>query len=97
MILISGMPGGTLAPDQLFSCETSGDPVDPTSVPPGKEDIASLLPRMGDPDSLVLCYTNFTMFDLPGIGPVVAMIGLPEDSGSRHYAMLVYEFVEFVF
>ena len=74
-----------------------GDPVDPTSVPPGKEDIASLLPRMGDPDSLVLCYTNFTMFDLPGIGPVVAMIGLPEDSGSRHYAMLVYEFVEFVF
>ena len=87
-----------LQPIHFSRVRLPGDPVDPISVPPGKDDVASLLPRMTASDSLVLCYSDLTLFDnLPGVGQVVAMIGSPEDPEKRHYAMLVYEFVEFAF
>ena len=72
-----------------------GDQTDGISVPPSPSDVATLLPGLTKPDSLILCYTGLTIMNLPDVGLVVAMLGEPEEEHHRQYSMLVGEFGDF--
>ena len=81
-----------MRPIHFSRVRLQGDPEDPVSLPPNQEDVAKyLLPGFSKPDAVVLCYTRLEMLDLPGIGPVVMLIGSDADQEERKYSMLVCE------
>ena len=86
-------PEDLLRPIHFSRVRLEGDPADPVSLPPSKQDVEKyLLPGFGKPDAVILCYTRLQMLDLPGIGPVVMMIGDTDDAEeARKYSMLVCE------